>query len=693
MRALEATVHNFLSISHPQTLRLDQITALVGPNESGKTNLLRALASLSPNYVYSLEDLSSFSDAEVQPESPIVDMRFRLDPEEQEKLAVAVPAMSAVHEVTVTKHFDSSYSVAAAQVDPSVWSGALNEVVEEISSLADAVAELLSRELEAESESSDRAEQLETLRGDLADHVAELRKLEERAPDGSGPPPSIPNFGELLDRITVVPGLGADTLKAIEQAREALQWQLPRILALFESPAPPSEVARMLPPFVLVDEWDPLESRAPLGELESNPEAHRTLSNLLQLGGVTPKVLQSGTVEARDRRLKQAGRRITEKLQKVWTQERIEVDLAVSEGSLNLYLADSQSDYGWPSRHSPGFQWYLSFYINYVLAPDEATRSAVLLLDEPGVHLHAQGQRDLLRTFADLAARNQIVYTTHLPHLVDQNRPEQVRAIVKETGKGSVIYNTPYDESGAGVRRALRSAPGGPLDDLLPGARKRLLVPEAGDQVALMAVARWFAARGETLLDMNEVRIVTGQTAEQLLSVDGFAEPDLESTAILLNSDDAGRAALSRLSGDGKLPEERLISVGDFCEGEGPHQVSDLFDAAFYCQAVTHAYQSVAGPNFRVTPEMLEDMKADAGAKEKAKAKKGAARTDDPRLAVRMEAYLKEHHKIDLDRLQVALALRQLLEEGEAAPKEASQDRFRRLFQHVGSLLGVSSVA
>ncbi|MFQ5945408.1 MAG: AAA family ATPase [Anaerolineae bacterium] len=693
MRAIEATVHNFLSISHPQTLRLDRITALVGPNESGKTNLLRALASLSPDYVYSLEDLCSFGDAEVQPESPIVDMRFRLEPEEREKLAVAAPAMSAVHEVIVTKHFDSSYGVAAVQVDPSAWSGALEEVVEEISSLADTVAELLSRESETESDRSERADQLDALQADLAGRTAELRALEERAPDGSEPPASIPDFGELLDRMTVVPGLSADTLKAIEQTREALQWQIPRVQALFESPAPPNEVARMLPPFVLVDKWDPLESRAPLGELETNPEKHRTLSNLLQLGGVTPKMLQSGTVEARDRRLKQAGRRITQKLQEVWTQEPIEVDLAVSEGSLNLYLADSQSDYGWPSRHSPGFQWYLSFYINYVLAPEETARQAVLLLDEPGVHLHPQGQRDLLRTFADLATRNQIVYSTHLSHLVDRNRPEQVRAVVKETGRGSVVYNTPYEESTTGVRRALRSAPGGALDDLLPGARKRLLVPDAGDQVGLTAVARWFAARGETLLDMNEVRIVSGQAAEQLLSVDGLAEPDLESTAILLNSDDAGRAALDRLGGDGKLPEERLVSVAQFCEGEGPHQVSDLFDAALYCEAVTRAYVSVAGSDFRVSPEMLEDTKTDAKAGGKTKRKKATAGAADPRLAVRLETYLKKKHKIDLDRLQVALALRQLIEDGEAAPDEASQDRFRRLFKHVGSLLDVSEVA
>ena len=578
-------------------------------------------------------------------------------------------------------------------MDPAAWSGALDEVISEILALADTMAKLLSRESETEGEPSERAEQLEGLRANLADRIAELRALGERAPDGSGSPASIPDFGELLDRATVVPGLSADTLKAIEQTREALQWQLPRVRALFESPAPPHEVARMLPPFVLVDKWDSLESRAPLKDIENNPEEHRTLNNLLQLGGVTPKSLQSGTVEARDRRLKQAGRRITEKLREVWTQEPMEIDLAVSEGSLNLYLADSQSDYGWPSRHSPGFQWYLSFYINYVLAPEKTARQAVLLLDEPGVHLHPQGQRDLLRTFADLATRSQIVYTTHLAHLVDRNRPEQVRAVVKETGRGSVVYNTPYEESAAGVRRALRSAPGGPLDDLLPGTRKRLLVPDAGDQVSLTAVARWFASRGQALLDMNEVRIVTGQTAEQLISVDGFAEPDLESTVVLLNSDDAGRASLDRLSGDGKLAQERLVSVGEFCEGEGPHQVSDLFDAALYCEAVTRAYVSVAGPDFQVSPEMLEEMKAEAKGQAKPKGKKAAADAGDPRLAVRMAIYLKERHKIDLDRLEVALALRQLLEDGEVAPDEACQNRFRRLFQHVGSLLGVSAAA
>jgi hypothetical protein len=56
-------------------------------------------------------------------------------------------------------------------------------------------------------------------------------------------------------------------------------------------------------------------------------------------------------------------------------------------------------------------------------------QNAILLLDEPGLSLHPLGQRDLSAVFDNLAATNQIIYTTHSPFLVEADLLDRVRKV------------------------------------------------------------------------------------------------------------------------------------------------------------------------------------------------------------------------------------------------------------------------
>ena len=54
----------------------------------------------------------------------------------------------------------------------------------------------------------------------------------------------------------------------------------------------------------------------------------------------------------------------------------------------------------------------------------------ILLLDEPGLSLHAKAQADLLRYFEEeLKPNHQLIYTTHSPFMVDPTHFERVRIV------------------------------------------------------------------------------------------------------------------------------------------------------------------------------------------------------------------------------------------------------------------------
>lgn len=61
-------VRNFRSYKDSGEVRLDEkITTMIGKNESGKTNFLKALESLNVGYRYSIDDLCYYSEESENP--------------------------------------------------------------------------------------------------------------------------------------------------------------------------------------------------------------------------------------------------------------------------------------------------------------------------------------------------------------------------------------------------------------------------------------------------------------------------------------------------------------------------------------------------------------------------------------------------------------------------------------------------
>ncbi len=76
---------------------------------------------------------------------------------------------------------------------------------------------------------------------------------------------------------------------------------------------------------------------------------------------------------------------------------------------------------------------------------DKSKQNKVLLIDEPGVSLHARAQEDVLKVFDDIKEQMQIIYTTHSPHLIDVNKLYRIlavqRAIEDDMKSETLVYS------------------------------------------------------------------------------------------------------------------------------------------------------------------------------------------------------------------------------------------------------------
>ena len=86
----------------------------------------------------------------------------------------------------------------------------------------------------------------------------------------------------------------------------------------------------------------------------------------------------------------------------------------------------------YPKQRSRGVRWFLSFYMELKASACENCRPMVLLVDEPGVSLHARAQEDVLKVFEDISQKIQVIYTTHSPHLVEINKLHRVLAVQRD---------------------------------------------------------------------------------------------------------------------------------------------------------------------------------------------------------------------------------------------------------------------
>ncbi len=98
-------------------------------------------------------------------------------------------------------------------------------------------------------------------------------------------------------------------------------------------------------------------------------------------------------------------------------------------------------------ERSNGLRWYLNMFIDATMH-NLPNKNVVYLFDEPGISLHVNAQRELLKLFSDLASKgNQVVYTTHSPYMLnlDDQGVERIRAVVKNAQGTTDIFKTAYD--------------------------------------------------------------------------------------------------------------------------------------------------------------------------------------------------------------------------------------------------------
>lgn len=210
-------------------------------------------------------------------------------------------------------------------------------------------------------------------------------------------------------------------------------------------------------------------------------------------------------------------------VQRWWSQDRdFELLVEAREHELAFTILDrTGSKYSFGER-SQGLRFFLSYFVQLTAHRLNQVKPDILLLDEPDAFLSSVGQQDLLRVLHDYVLpedggqQSQVVYVTHSPFLIDKNAPQRIRVL----DKGSEDEGTRVVRDAANNRyEPLRSSIGAHLAETAFIGGKNLFVEGQADQILLAGISANIAKRIQStagVLDLNEVTIVACGGADSI---------------------------------------------------------------------------------------------------------------------------------------------------------------------------------
>ena len=207
----------------------------------------------------------------------------------------------------------------------------------------------------------------------------------------------------------------------------------------------------IFPRFILLDDIG-LKTKYTRKYLEDNTQSKQMLKYLLKTIGIDFNSLMGYWKLSQDDDKYNFVEEINSKIEtiitefnKFYKQEKVKLRVNFDMDSLN-FVVKTNNKYLNLSERSNGLKWYLNMYIQLLAKTQKYDiENYVVLLDEPGVYLHVNAQKEILNLFEDFTSKdNQIIYTTQLPSMIYQNDLYRTRTIIKDDSGNSNIGNRYY---------------------------------------------------------------------------------------------------------------------------------------------------------------------------------------------------------------------------------------------------------
>lgn len=598
IKLTKARIYKYKCIENEQNFDVENdITVLVGMNESGKTSILEALAKV--NYFES-DDKFMFNLSHDYPrkqkkavdksgENPdAVMLQYKIDETLAEKIESDVGVKLASNDFSLTCKYENMKSWSVSWVSTSAFVKA-------------------------------KAKKLQVKDNEIIDGLC---KIDSGA--------SFDSFIETLDT---------------EKFDESFIDKLISLKPYFENKnnskgSPINEYITIkyllpnLPKFMYYDDYYMLPSRVSLTKIEQTPSepSQKTAKALLELADIdVNKVVKASDFEDFIAELEATQLIISDELFKYWsTNKNLKILFGIDKKEetdtgnntrivdhiLDIRVQNQRSGVSLPlGNRSKGFNWFFSFLVWFKKIQENKDDTYILLLDEPGLNLHAKAQNDLLKFLSDLSVEYQIIYTTHSPFMIEADKFNQVRTVV-EKEDGTHISES-IQEKDPNTLFPLQAAIGYDLAQNLFVSAKNLIVEGVADLVYLNLLSGMLHSLGREGLK-NDITIVPVGGADKVATFVSLLRGNELNMVCLLDTftDMSAKQRLDNMITQNIIKDKKVVFYHDILEFTHA-DVEDLFETDEYLGLYNGTFsKSLDAANFDSKKPILAQLKKSNGNKD-----------------------------------------------------------------------------
>jgi predicted ATPase len=604
LKLISFGVENFRSVTASGEIPLGSLTALVGRNESGKSNLLLALETV--NSIGGRKDIDPVKNFPrgrhingCKPDTPVASTLWALSEAETKQLSNLLDGHAPITQVRIVRRYAANASTVelielkAPSLDPKKVASVTRRLMPVIGAVAASLAE----------------PHLQSAQGALNALTEAVAKQADARAWGT-------EVGKTSAAVRATLASGGVTL---DEAQDELLAELEAMatrLSTYEDASGKAQalVLGWVPNFVYITEFPELSGHQHLGDYvqrrtngQALTEPEKNFEKLAQVAGFDPKQIHDlqNDHERRQTLLSRASALITQEMRRLWKDRKLTVRFSVDGPHLDTLVYDENADYPVEvnlDERSRGFRWFVSFYMSFSAdTQGGAATNAILLLDEPGLYLHARSQEDLLTHFRN-DYENQIIYTTHSPFMIPPDMIEIVRT-VNISAKGTEVTKDP-----SGDPRTLfpiQAALGYSLSQTLFIGSANLVVEGVTDFWILSSVNDYLSENGKTPLTNKMVLTPAGGAGKVSYMTSLLASQELD-VIVLLDDDKAGRDARDELVRSKILRDTALVFVSKaFTTPPSEADIEDVIDPSIYKQLVKVTYASeLQGKSLNLNPKI-----------------------------------------------------------------------------------------
>lgn len=224
-----------------------------------------------------------------------------------------------------------------------------------------------------------------------------------------------------------------------------------------------------------------------LEKFKENPDIAIPLKNIFHIAGYYDKdaiksaidkvIGNQGKIEELKYKLANA---INKHINKIWKEHKIKLHISINGDNCEVHVEDKDKSFNYyqMEQRSDGFKQFVSLILTLsALNESQQLSDNIILIDEPEVHLHPSGVRDMRNEILKIGKNNYIFVSTHSHYMIDNNCSERHWIVKKEKAETKIEQvneNTPIEDD-----KVLAYAFGiNVFKELLP---KNIIIVEGGD--------------------------------------------------------------------------------------------------------------------------------------------------------------------------------------------------------------------